>query len=83
VVRASPLVRQPESLIPAGRIALISHLDPSPRKRSAVRTEVHRYWGRSWYVWNNTGDAAWLPDALGTLRDTCWWTSAGTGFKHC
>jgi hypothetical protein len=48
-----------------------------------TNTAVHRYWGRSWYVWNNTGDAAWLPDALGTLRDTCWWTSAGTGFKHC
>jgi hypothetical protein len=32
VVRASPLVRKLESLIPAGRIAVISHLDPSPSK---------------------------------------------------
>lgn len=33
----------------------------------------NRYWGRGWYVWNNTGDTAYLRNASGRTVDTCKW----------
>lgn len=42
----------------------------------------HRYWGRSAYVWNNTGDNATLRDNLGRYLDNCSWGSSGT-WKRC
>jgi hypothetical protein len=47
-----------------------------------TNTASHRYWGRSWYVWNNNGDSAYVRDTFGTLRDTCYWAGGGS-FKHC
>jgi len=43
----------------------------------------NRYWGRSWYVWNNTGDTAYLRNAAGTLIDTCAWSTRGSGYTYC
>lgn len=43
---------------------------------------THRYWGRSWYVWNNTGDTAYLRNPSGTLIDSCTWGS-GVGYTYC
>ncbi len=48
-----------------------------------TNTAYHRYWGRGWYVWNNTGDKATLRNKAGTLKDTCAWTSTGLGYKSC
>jgi Lamin Tail Domain len=45
-------------------------------------TSTHRYWGRSWYVWNNTGDAAYLRYPSGSLADSCSWGKGGTN-KYC
>jgi hypothetical protein len=42
-----------------------------------------KYWGRSWYVWNNTGDTAKLYRANGTKVDSCTWSSTGRGYKYC
>jgi hypothetical protein len=39
-------------------------------------TSVHRYWGRGSYVWNNTGDKAYLRAPGGTLVDACSWAMA-------
>ena len=36
------------------------------------------YWGRTWYVWNNTGDKAYLRAPSGTLHDTCTWGSGSS-----
>lgn len=33
-------------------------------------TASHRYYNRGWYVWNNTGDTAYLRDSRGVLRDS-------------
>jgi hypothetical protein len=33
-------------------------------------TTTHRYWRRTWYVWNNTGDTAYLRDSKGVLKDS-------------
>lgn len=47
-----------------------------------TNTSTHRYWNRKWYVWNNTGDKAYLRTPGGTLKDTCEWTSYGS-YKIC
>ncbi|HYU86658.1 MAG TPA: lamin tail domain-containing protein [Kribbellaceae bacterium] len=48
-----------------------------------TNTSYHRYWGSSWYIWNNTGDKAYLRTPSGTLVDYCAWTSIGAGYKYC
>jgi hypothetical protein len=48
-----------------------------------TNTATDRYWGRAWYVWNNTGDTARLKNASGTQTDVCSWTSIGVGYKVC
>ncbi|MBA9002388.1 lamin tail domain-containing protein [Thermomonospora cellulosilytica] len=47
-----------------------------------TNTASHRYWGRSWYVWNNSGDTAYLRNPSGTLIDFCSWGSSGSS-KYC
>jgi hypothetical protein len=39
---------------------------------------THLYWGRGWYVWNNTGDKVILRRADGSLKDTCTYSGAGS-----
>ena len=39
---------------------------------------THVYWGRSWYVWNNTGDKVILRRADGSQKDTCSYSGAGS-----
>lgn len=43
---------------------------------------AHRYWGSGNYIWNNTGDAAYLRTPTGTLIDSCSWGSTGN-YKNC
>jgi hypothetical protein len=45
-------------------------------------TSTHRYYNKTWYVWNNTGDTAYLKNASGTTVDTCAWSGGGTA-KYC
>ena len=40
-----------------------------------------RYWGRTSYIWNNTGDEAYLKNSSGTTRDTCSWGSKANGVQ--
>lgn len=47
-----------------------------------TNTATHRYWGRTWYVWNNSGDTAYLLYPSGARADSCSWTSAGSS-KYC
>ena len=35
----------------------------------------HRYWNRTGYVWNNSGDTAYLRSPAGKTIDSCRWTS--------
>ena len=44
---------------------------------------THQYYGRTWYVWNNTGDSAYLRNAAGTLVHSCTWSALGVGAKSC
>jgi Lamin Tail Domain len=36
-----------------------------------------RYWQQNWYVWNNTGDTAYVRNTSGKLVDRCSYTSSG------
>lgn len=45
-------------------------------------TAKHLYWGRGSYVWNNTGDTAYLLYPSGARADSCSWTSKGSS-KYC
>jgi hypothetical protein len=47
-----------------------------------TNTSSHRYWGRASYVWNNTGDTAYVRNSAGTLIDTCSWGSRGS-YTYC
>ena len=49
---------------------------------SGSNTSTDRYWNRSWYVWNNTGDTAYLHRADGSLADDCSFGSTAD-YKNC
>jgi hypothetical protein len=42
----------------------------------------HRYWGRTGYIWNNSGDAAYLRTGSNKLIDSCSWGD-GSGLTSC
>ncbi|MEV6811533.1 lamin tail domain-containing protein [Micromonospora sp. NPDC051296] len=48
-----------------------------------TNTAGHRYWGSGNYIWNNTGDIAYLRNASGKLIDSCKWTKKGNGYTNC
>ncbi|MGK5679088.1 lamin tail domain-containing protein [Actinoplanes sp. URMC 104] len=51
-----------------------------------TNTATHRFWGRAGktgYVWNNTGDTAYLRTAANKTIDSCKWTSQGAGNTNC
>ena len=41
------------------------------RTGNGTETATNLHQGRSWYVWNNDKDTAYLRNAEGTLIDTC------------
>jgi len=47
-----------------------------------TNNSTHRYWGRSAYVWNNTGDTAYLRYPDGSAADSCSWGRTGSS-KYC
>jgi len=47
-----------------------------------TNTSTNRYWGSGWYIWNNTGDSAYLRNSAGTLIDSCVFTGAGD-YANC
>lgn len=50
-----------------------------PRASVTLHTGIGRntgtnlYWGSRAYIWNNTGDTAYLKNSAGTLKDSCGW----------
>jgi hypothetical protein len=43
-----------------------------------TNTRTDRYWGKGWYIWNNTGDTAYVRNSAGTLSDSCTFSGAGS-----
>ena len=48
-----------------------------------TNTAAHRYWNSGNYIWNNTGDKAYLRNSAGTQMDYCAWGSSGPGYLSC
>ena len=44
-------------------------------------TSAKRYYNRTWYVWNNTGDSAYLRDSKGVLKDSWTFSDIGTAYR--
>jgi hypothetical protein len=53
------------------------------RTGKGIATASNRYYNLAWYVWNNTGDTAYLRDGRGVLQYSCTWTSRGLGYRSC
>ena len=53
------------------------------RTGKGTATSSQRYYNRTWYVWNNTGDTAYVHNKAGTLQDSCTWSAVGSGSKTC
>src|SRR5215218_4245381 len=64
----------------AGKQAIIHTGDGTSYTTSA---STHLYWGREWYVWNNTGDKVILRRADGSLKDTCTYPGEGASKHYC
>ena len=52
------------------------------RTGKGTASSYNRYYNYTWYVWNNSGDTAYLKNASGTLVSKCSWTSSGSS-KYC
>jgi hypothetical protein len=44
-------------------------------------TSTKRYYNRTWYVWNNTGDSAYLRDSKGVLKDSWTFKDIGSAYR--
>jgi len=53
------------------------------RTGKGTNSATTRFWGSSYYIWNNTGDKAYLRNAAGTAIDGCTWGSTGPGDTGC
>lgn len=47
-----------------------------------TNTAHNRYWGLAWYIWNNTGDSAYVRNSSGTLIDSCTYSGGGS-YTYC
>jgi hypothetical protein len=50
---------------------------------SGTNTATDRYQALDGYVWNNTGDKAWLYNASGSVMKTCAYAGGSPGYKYC
>jgi hypothetical protein len=53
------------------------------RTGPGTNTQYSLYWGRGWYVWNNTGDTATVRNRAAALIDQCSYTGTSLGYVNC
>ena len=53
------------------------------RTGKGSNTATSRYQGRSWYVWNNDKDTAYLYNAAGTRLDSCSYNNPSASSVYC
>jgi hypothetical protein len=73
--KANHVYKFPATMINPGKYVYV-------RTGRGTNNAGNRYWGLKWYVWNNTGDAAYLRNTAGTLIDSCSWGSTGS-WRNC
>jgi len=54
-----------------GNYSLKAHGYVKVHTGKGSNTPANRYWGHSWYIWNNNGDAATLENSGGTVQSRC------------
>lgn len=47
-----------------------------------TNTGTNLYWGSGSFIWNNTGDTAYLRNTVGTLKDSCSWGTVAS-YVYC
>lgn len=52
------------------------------RTGKGTNNATNRYWGSGNYIWNNTGDTAYLRTQTGALIDSCSWGATGS-WRNC
>jgi hypothetical protein len=52
------------------------------RTGKGTNNATTRYWGSGNYIWNNTGDTAYLRTPTGALVDSCAWGATGSS-RYC
>ncbi|MFC5289576.1 lamin tail domain-containing protein [Actinokineospora guangxiensis] len=73
--KANHIYKFPATTIGAGKYLYV-------RTGKGTNNATTRYWNKTWYVWNNSGDTAYLRNASGASVSTCSWGSGKT-VKHC
>jgi Lamin Tail Domain len=48
-----------------------------------TNTSTNRYWGSGAYIWNNDKDAAYLRNAVATLKDSCAYNNPSASAVYC
>ena len=66
-----------------GKFALVPGASVTLYTGKGANSATKRYWGLDYYVWNNSGDTAYLKGPSGTTVDSCSWASVGVGYKTC
>ena len=53
------------------------------RTGKGTNTSTVRYWNRTWYVWNNDKDTAYLRTSSGVVADSCSYNSTAYDYTTC
>lgn len=62
-----------------GSFRLRPHASVTLHTGKGANSSTNLYWGHSAYMWNNTGDSAYLRNSSGTTKDSCSWGSVRDG----
>jgi lamin tail-like protein len=73
--KANHVYKFPATTIGAGKYLFV-------RTGKGTNNSTTRYWNQSWYIWNNSGDTAYLRNSAGSTVDTCSWGKGHTS-KQC
>lgn len=73
--KAGHVYRFPTYTLPAGKYMAV-------HTGRGTNNALHLYWRSGNYIWNNTGDKAYVRNANGTLVDTCSWGRTGS-YTNC
>jgi hypothetical protein len=66
----------------SGDVKLAAGASVTIHTGKGTNTSSHRYWGSGAYIWNNTGDTAYVRDTAGKLIDSCSWGKGGS-YTNC
>jgi Lamin Tail Domain len=68
-----------------GTYRLNAHGSVKIHTGKGTNTQTNRYWGHSWYIWNNNGDGATLKNANGAVVSRCSYSDPAEtrAFKVC